>query len=257
MANTPRVYLLTGVAAAVVLSAGLVALDYHPGDTAPRAEAAASGTPQPGGTAPTGGDAGPSGTSGPSGLPPGSGGASVPSSTPPGTTGSLSAAAVPPSVTARGFTLVVHTARGAIPARVARMSVASNEPVDPPHATPEQWDTAVWVVQSAYPSAASGGTTYVYGHACHYHLCPFTNLKNAAVGDLITVSTPLAEFSYRVGRIGLSPKSATALPAWASDSRVPSRLVLVTCEFEQGDTSLNNIVVVANLVPAIPAGAAG
>jgi hypothetical protein len=37
------------------------------------------------------------------------------------------------------------------------------------------------------------------------------------------------------------------LPSWASDSTVRNRLVLVTCAFEQGDTSTENIVVVAKL----------
>jgi len=47
----------------------------------------------------------------------------------------------------------------------------------------------------------------------------------------------------------LSPKSASSLPTWASDSTVPDRVVLVTCAYEQGDTSTNNIVVTARLNP--------
>jgi hypothetical protein len=50
-----------------------------------------------------------------------------------------------------------------------------------------------------------------------------------------------------IRRIGLSPKSASSLPDWASDSTIADRLVLVTCEFEAGDTSTNNIVIVAEL----------
>jgi sortase (surface protein transpeptidase) len=145
------------------------------------------------------------------------------------------------------FSLVVNTRYGNIPAQVGSISVASNEPVEPPHSTAEQWDTAVWVIESSYPSARSKGTTYVYGHACHYHVCPFTNLKVAAVGDLVVVTTPSAVMTYRVNRTGLSSKSARSLPSWASDSTVGDRIVLVTCEFEQGDTSINNIVVAATL----------
>jgi hypothetical protein len=37
------------------------------------------------------------------------------------------------------------------------------------------------------------------------------------------------------------------LPSWASDSSVPNRVVLVTCAYERGDTSTDNLVVVANL----------
>lgn len=134
---------------------------------------------------------------------------------------------------------------GKIHARVGSISVASHESVDPPHVTAEQWNTAVWVEQSAYPSAQSEGTSYVYGHACHHHTCPFTNLYKARVGDRMIVATATGRFGYRIVRIGLSSRSATSLPAWASDSTVPDRVVLVTCAFEQGDLSTQNIVVVA------------
>lgn len=150
------------------------------------------------------------------------------------------------------FVLVVHTASAELPARVAPISVASHQVVDPPHNTPEQWDTAAWVVQAAYPAVPSSGTTYVYGHACHHHVCPFTDLKDAGVGDPVVVTTHWGVLRYRIEQIGPSPKSASSLPAWASDSTVKNRIVLVTCEYEIGDTSLNNIVVTANLVSATP-----
>ena len=146
-----------------------------------------------------------------------------------------------------GFSLVVRTQSGDVSARVDSISVASNEPVDPPQNTAEQWNTAVWVRQSSYPSASSNGTSYVYGHACHYHVCSFTRLKNAHVGDHVIVTTVSGRLIYRIEKIGLSPKSARSLPSWASDSTVPNRLVLVTCAYEQGDTSIDNIVVVAQL----------
>jgi len=154
--------------------------------------------------------------------------------------------APPPSADAV-FSLVVTTQSGGIAANVDSISVASNEPVDAPHNTAEQWNTAVWVKQSSYPSAASNGTSYVYGHACHHHVCSFTGLKDAQVGDQVTVTTAAARLTYRIVRIGLSPKTASSLPSWASDSTVPNRVVLVTCAFEQGDTSTDNIVVVAQL----------
>jgi LPXTG-site transpeptidase (sortase) family protein len=145
------------------------------------------------------------------------------------------------------FSLVVKTQSGDISANVDSISVASNEPVDAPHNTAQQWNTAVWVKQSSYPSAPSNGTSYVYGHACHHHVCSFTRLKDANLGDHVTVTTAATTLTYRIARIGLSPKAATSLPSWASDSTVPNRLVLVTCAFEQGDTSTDNIVVVAQL----------
>ena len=159
------------------------------------------------------------------------------------------AASTDPSASAtRGvFSLVVKTRSGEISTRVAAISVASNQPVDPPHATAEQWNTAVWVRQSSYPSASSTGTSYVYGHACHYHVCSFTQLKDVRVGDQVSITTPSQALTYRVRQTGLSPKAASSLPSWASRSTVPDRVVLVTCAFEQGDTSTDNLVVVAQL----------
>lgn len=126
--------------------------------------------------------------------------------------------------------------------------MASGRPVDPPHGTAAQWNTAAWIRESSYPSKSAAGTTYIYGHACHHHVCPFTNLSDSAVGDPVVVSTTAGTMKYRIDRIGLSPKSAKSLPSWASDSTVPNRVVLVTCAYEEGDLSTQNIVVVARLV---------
>lgn len=146
------------------------------------------------------------------------------------------------------FRLVVYQRAGLMATGVAPISVGSYQPVDPPHATPQQWATAVWVQQSTYPANPQHGTAYIYGHACHHHICSFTRLKDTHVGDTVRVTTAAGTLTYRVDRIGLSPKSASTLPGWAADSTVPDRLVLVTCEYEQGDTSLNDLVVAATLV---------
>jgi hypothetical protein len=63
----------------------------------------------------------------------------------------------------------------------------------------------------------------------------------------VQITTRTAQLTYRVYRIGLGPKTANALPEWAADSAVPNRVVLVTCNYEYGDTSTNNIIVVAQL----------
>jgi LPXTG-site transpeptidase (sortase) family protein len=136
----------------------------------------------------------------------------------------------------------VHTRSGTITANVDPISVASNQPVDPP-----QWDTAVWVRQSSYPSAASNGTSYIYGHACHHHVCPFTRLSNTHAGDTINLTTATGTLTYLIKQTGLSPKDTSSLPSWASDSTVPRRIVLVTCAYEQGDISTNNFIVDAYL----------
>ena len=76
---------------------------------------------------------------------------------------------------------------------------------------------------------------------------PVHPAQGRAGRDLLRVTRPTGVLTYQIARTGLSPKSASALPRWASDSTVPNRIVLVTCAFEQGDTSTNNIVVVANM----------
>jgi LPXTG-site transpeptidase (sortase) family protein len=152
-----------------------------------------------------------------------------------------------PGVRLGSFSLDVEMQTGRISADVEPISVDSNETVDPPHSTAKEWKTAAWVQQSTFPTDGKDGTSYVYGHACHHHVCSFTTLKNARVGDKVTVDTISGQLSYVVSKVGFSAKTAKSLPSWASDSTVPNRLVLVTCAFEQGDTSTENIVVVAKL----------
>jgi sortase (surface protein transpeptidase) len=79
---------------------------------------------------------------------------------------------------------------------------------------------------------------------------PIHQAQDANVGDQVTITTASRTLRYRIEKIGLSPKAATSLPSWAADSSVPNRLVLVTCAYEQGDTSRDNIVVVAQLQTA-------
>ncbi len=142
---------------------------------------------------------------------------------------------------------MIKTGTGELPARVAPLSVASHQLVDPPHNTAQQWNTAAWIEQAAYPSAPSTGTTYIYGHACHHHICPFTNLHQARIGDDVVITTPARTLTYTIRRIGLSSKNNNSLPGWAANSTIKNRVVLVTCEYEYGDTSVNNIVIVADL----------
>lgn len=146
------------------------------------------------------------------------------------------------------FRLMIHTPAVTIDAAVAPLSVESHQPVDPPHHTAKQWLTAAWISESTFPDLPKRGTSYIYGHACHYHVCSFTKLKDARLGGTVRITTRSDELTYRIDRIGLSPKTASTLPPWASDSTVPDRVVLVTCNYERGDTSLNNLVVEAHLV---------
>lgn len=163
------------------------------------------------------------------------------------------------------------------PEAVGVMKVASNTVVKPPEYLGCPWtsssqmqhagssdpagcnwsDTSIRVAASAYPSYPSNGTTYVYGHACQHHICPFSAIQRKAAGgytvargDTITIRTPSGVLTYRVTRVGSSSKNHNSLPAWANDSTVPNRVVVVTCEYESGGQSANNIVVVAKLVAA-------
>jgi LPXTG-site transpeptidase (sortase) family protein len=129
--------------------------------------------------------------------------------------------------------------------RATLHSDGTAEPIDPPHGTAQQWNTAAWIEQSAYPAAPAHGASYIYGHACHYHVCPFSRLADAAVGDAITVQVPAQVLTYRVCARGLSSKDHNlVVPAC---SRSSADLVLVTCQYEHGDSSTENLVVVASL----------
>ncbi len=151
-----------------------------------------------------------------------------------------------------GFSLVVRTGVGTIEAPIAPLSVdvgsdGTTAPIDPPHDTAQQWRTAAWIEQSAYPTAdATGGPSYIYGHACHHHVCSFTRLRDATPGDIVTVDTPASLLTYRICATGRSSKTGNLqVPACGGD---PVNLVLVTCEYEQGDQSTHNLVVAAQLV---------
>jgi sortase (surface protein transpeptidase) len=142
---------------------------------------------------------------------------------------------------------VIHTAGGTIDVPVAPLSVASHQPVDPPHDTALQWNTAAWIVQSANPARPSAGTAYIYGHACQDIGCAFNDLVDARVGDIAQITAGTARLTYRVERIGLGSKAADTLPGWAANSTIADRVVLVTCQYRPDGASPDNLIVVAHL----------
>lgn len=165
---------------------------------------------------------------------------------------SAAAQSTSPPASYNGFSLVVRTSAGNIEAPIAALSVeletdGTAAPIDPPHDTAQQWRTAAWIEQSAYPTAAAtGGPSYIYGHACHHHVCSFTHLRNATTGDAVTVDTPASLLTYRICATGRSAKNGNLqVPTCGAE---PVDLVLVTCEYEQGDQSTHNLVVAAQLV---------
>lgn len=147
------------------------------------------------------------------------------------------------------------------PAVVGAMSAKSNALVTPPEGEGKKgadWNrTTVWIRESAYPSYPNHGTTYIYGHACLGAICPFSAVKRLPDGsftvaprDLVQVATLEGRLVYEVTTVGSAPKRDNGpLPSWASDGTVPDRLVLVTCEYVDGRSDLN-IIIVAKLVAA-------
>ncbi len=121
------------------------------------------------------------------------------------------------------------------------------QPVHPP-----DYGRAVWVEQSAFPAFPSSGASLVYVHSCQHNECPATaiTLDSVHAGNSVVVTTLSGVLTYIVDRVELTPKSGL-LPDWANDSTVRSRIVLVTCNFEGPDVSLQNIVIVGHLVASV------
>jgi len=156
---------------------------------------------------------------------------------------------VPPS----GTTLTITTAGGrrilsTTVGRYAPVRRGGNyAPVDPPH-----WNQAVWVRYRPLvpPVDTARGTSYVYGHACHHHVCAFTRLTRAGRGDVITVRRGSRTVRYTIVRTSADfpksgPRSLANRDTSITDRTVRHRLVLITCAYETGDLSLNDLVVVA------------
>ena len=139
---------------------------------------------------------------------------------------------------------ILRTRVGALdPERTGRASFA---PVNPP-----RWNEAVWVRYRPLvpPIDTRRGTSYVYGHACHHHVCAFTELSRARPGGTIVVTGNGRTTTYRItGTSDDYPKSGPGslaeLRRGVANRSVPHRIVLITCAYERGDVSLNDFVVV-------------
>ena len=111
-------------------------------------------------------------------------------------------------------------------------------------------DTSRWIRNAAYPTAPPTGVTYVYGHACRVHVCPFTPVKETSAGytvragDTVTVDTGATLLSYRVCAVAASPKAGPAKQP-ACGSRVD--LDIVTCQYDASGASTENIIIAATL----------
>jgi hypothetical protein len=128
-----------------------------------------------------------------------------------------------------------------------RVTGGGYAPIDPP-----AWDQAVWVRYRPLvaPDDTSDGTSYVYGHACHHHVCAFTRLDQVRPGASIVVDAGARSTRYVVTRTSAAypksgPRSLANRTSGVADRSIANRLVLITCAYETGDVSLNNFVVVA------------
>jgi hypothetical protein len=115
------------------------------------------------------------------------------------------------------------------------------EPVD---------DQPVWWADSELPGTDSPGTTFILGH--NYSSSgniPFAALENVVPGNAILVGTANGVLKYSVEYALKTPKSVFSDPSQlqALKTPVPRRLVLMTCDTENGRDTYDNFVVVAQL----------
>ena len=113
---------------------------------------------------------------------------------------------------------------------------------------PLAWNRAVWETQSAKPGYPSPGTSAIYGHKCHHHVCSFDELTKVRKGYLIKLVTLTGVLTYRADGSAQYPKEGEG--TLSSKHSVHNELMLVTCAYERGDESLNNLVVTGSLVAA-------
>lgn len=142
-----------------------------------------------------------------------------------------------------GRTLVAATLGALSPTRVP----GGYAPIDPP-----VWNQPVWVRYRPLvpPDDTAHGTSYVYGHACHHHVCAFTRLHRVQPGATVSVKAGAHTTRYVVTRTSADfpktgPHSLAHRTTGVADRGIRNRLVLITCAYEHGDVSLNNFLVVA------------
>ena len=127
-------------------------------------------------------------------------------------------------------------------------------PVDPIAASigtgidPPVWGRAVFWTGSHEAASPSQGTTAVYAHACTHHVCPFTALHQAHLGDPVLLSSPKGRFTYRIVRIVSLPKIDLA-----GFSFTGYDLALITCELPGEGSELDNRMVLGVLTGFRPA----
>lgn len=112
-------------------------------------------------------------------------------------------------------------------------------------------DRPVFWKDSNLPGTDSLGTAVILGHnyATSGSPPPFSVLGNLEVGALIQVGVPAGILQYQVVQKVTPPKRDFANPAELQGLKdpVPGRLLLITCDTENGRDTIYNLVVVAQL----------
>lgn len=111
-------------------------------------------------------------------------------------------------------------------------------------------DQPVWWADSELPGTDSPGTTFILGHNySEADFVPFSTLEDASVGDTIHLGTVNGVLDYRVDQVLKTPKSIFSDPNQLDKLKtpVPGRLVLMTCDTENGHNTYDNFVVIAQL----------
>lgn len=110
----------------------------------------------------------------------------------------------------------------------------------------------MWIRNAAYPADPPQGITYIYAHACRYHLCPLSAVRQDAdgrftvlPGDTVEIVTTVDRLHYRVCGVGTSPRSG---PVTAPDcGAAHPDLMIVTCRYDTQGRSSENIIIAASL----------
>lgn len=124
-------------------------------------------------------------------------------------------------------------------------------PIDPP-----VWDQAVYWESSALAGTDSTGTTWVYGHACKHHTCPFTSIGlmsrrqlRQLLGGKIVVWTSHGRLTYTIDTVGGLSKTGKRTLSTTDTSKPGNRFRIVLCEYD-GLESLSNYYVEGLLTSA-------
>lgn len=147
--------------------------------------------------------------------------------------------------------------------------MANIRPLDPPG---DQYHTVCWVHEGfgVAPGSASGGTSYILGHAWAAAPLVLNELSETAMaqavdvapapldgvavrevdvlnGYAITLQLPDGTLSYTVTRAYSVPKTMAARVASLMDESTPDRIVLITCAIHDGQDIEDNVIVEAYL----------